>query len=314
MSTIDAAKDMEQIRIALGDPKLTYLGFSYGTFLGSTYANLFPDRVRAFVLDGAVDSTLSFAADLEGQARGFASSFSAFLADCAARPACPFYNGGHPGPAYDKLMAGIDASPLPATALGDPRPVGPGAAFSAVIAALYDQAAWPVLAQALALAQGGDGSILLTLADSYNERGPGGTYSNIAAANTAVNCADYTAPTDIGTYDALAIRLGSLVPRFGEAAVYGSLACAFWPFHPSHDPVAPTARGAPPIVVVGTTGDPATPYAGAVKLAQDLASGVLLTRKGQGHTAYGGKSACIDGLVDAYLLSLSVPKAGTVCS
>ena len=313
MTTIDAAKDMDQIRIALGDPKLTYLGFSYGTFLGSTYANLYPDRVRALVLDGAVDATLPFAAGLSAQAQGFAGALSRFLADCASRPSCPFYNGGRPGPAYDALMARIDGAPLPALALGDPRAVGPGEALTGVIAALYDQTAWPILARGLALAQAGDGSLLLELADSYSERGPDGTYSNIAAANTAVNCADFSAPTDLATYDALARKLGALIPRFGEAAVYLSLDCAFWPFHPSHDPVVPVARGAPPILVIGTTGDPATPYAWAVKLAQELSSGVLLTRTGEGHTAY-GKSACIDGLVDAYLLTLAVPNTGTVCS
>jgi pimeloyl-ACP methyl ester carboxylesterase len=313
LTTVDTAKDLEQIRLALGEPKLTYLGFSYGTFLGSTYANLYPGHVRALVLDGAVDATLAFTASLEGQAQGFAGAFSRFLADCASQPSCSFYNGGQPGPAYGALMARIDAAPLPAIASGDPRPVGPGEAFTGVIAALYDQAAWPLLARGLALAQSGDGSILLELADSYYERAADGTYANVTSANTAVNCADYVAPTALATYDALAHKLATLVPRFGVAAVYGSLGCAFWPFHPSHDPAPPVAAGAPPILVVGTTGDPATPYAWAQKLAKELSSGVLLTRTGEGHTAY-GKSACIDGLVDAYLLTLAVPPAGTACS
>jgi pimeloyl-ACP methyl ester carboxylesterase len=312
MTTVDAAQDMDQIRIALGDPKLTYLGFSYGTFLGSTYADLFPGNIRALVLDGAVDATLSYTAGLEQQTKSFAGAFSRFLAACAADSACPFYNGGQPGPAYDRLMARIMASPLPATALGDPRLVGPSEAFIGVITALYDQSAWPILEQALAMAQNGDGSILLELADTYFERSANGTYANISAANTAVNCADYVAPTDQATYINLANQLATQIPRFGEPSVYFSLDCAFWPFHPSHDPVAPVAKGAPPIVVVGTTGDPATPYAWAQKLASELSSGVLLTRTGEGHTAY-GKSDCIDNLVDAYLLTLAVPKAGIVC-
>jgi pimeloyl-ACP methyl ester carboxylesterase len=302
MSTIDAAKDLEQIRLALGDPKLTYLGFSYGTFLGSTYADLYPDRVRALV-----------EALVEAQAQSFADAFSRFLADCASQPACPFYNGGQPGPVYDALMVRIDAAPLPAPALGDARQVGPGEALTGVVAALYDRSAWPTLARALALAQDGDGSLLLELADRLNQRGPDGTYPNFSAANTAVTCADFTAATDPATYDALARELGSRIPRFGEAAVYLGLYCAFWPFHPSHDPVAPVATGAPPILVIGTTGDPATPYAWAVKLAQELTSGVLLTRKGEGHTAY-GRSSCVTGLVDTYLLTLAIPEAGTVCS
>ena len=312
MSTIDAAKDLEQIRLALGDPKLTYLGFSYGTFLGSTYANLYPDRVRALVLDGAVDATLPADGLVEAQAQSFADAFSRFLADCASRPDCPFYNRGHPGPVYDALMARIDAAPLPAPALGNARQVGPGEALTGVVAALYDRGAWPILAHALALAQAGDGSILLELADRLNERGPDGTYPNVSAANTAVTCADFTASTDLATYDALAHELGTRNPRFGEASVYLGLNCAFWPFHPSHDPVAPVARGAPPILVIGTTGDPATPYAWAVTLARELTSGVLLTRNGEGHTAY-GRSSCVTGLVDTYLLTLAVPKAGTVC-
>ncbi len=312
MTTVDAAKDLEQIRIALAEPKLTYLGFSYGTFLGSTYANLYPGHVRALVLDGAVDATLPFAAGIEGQAQGFAGAFSRFLADCASRPSCPFYNNGQPGPAYDALIAQITRSPLPATAIGDPRPVGAGEALTGVITALYDQTAWPILAQGLALAQTGDGSILLELADTYFERNADGTYANISSANAAVDCADSVVPTNLATYDALARQLAVQNPRFGAAAVYSSLDCAFWPFHPSHDPVAPVATGAPPILVVGTTGDPATPYAWAQKLAQELSSGVLLTRTGEGHTAY-GKSACIDGLVDAYLLTLAVPSAGTIC-
>jgi pimeloyl-ACP methyl ester carboxylesterase len=313
MTTVDAAKDMEQIRIALGDPKLTYLGFSYGTFLGSTYADLYPGHIRALVLDGAVDATLSYTAGLEQQTKSFAGSFTRFLAACAADSSCPFHNGGQPGPAYDRLMASIEAAPLPATELGDPRLVGPSEAFIGVITALYDQTAWPILEQGLAMAEGGDGSILLELADTYFERDASGTYANIAAANTAVNCADYVAPTDPASYVALASQLETQIPRFGEPSVYFSLDCAFWPFHPSHDPVAPTAKGAPPIVVVGTTGDPATPYAWAQKLAGELSSGVLLTRTGEGHTAY-GKSDCIDSLVDAYLLTLAVPKAGTVCA
>ncbi|HLY13323.1 MAG TPA: alpha/beta hydrolase [Candidatus Limnocylindrales bacterium] len=313
MTTVDAARDMDQIRIVLGDPKLTYLGFSYGTFLGSTYADLYPGNIRALVLDGAVDATLSYTDGLQQQTRSFAGSFTRFLAACAADPSCPFYNGGQPGPAYDRLMAGIEAHPLPATALGDPRPVGPSEAFIGVITALYDQSAWPILEQGLAKAQAGDGSVLLELADLYFERNANGTYNNISAANTAVNCADYVAPTDPATYIALANQLATQIPRFGEPSVYFSLDCAYWPFHPSHDPVAPSAKGAPPIVVVGTTGDPATPYAWAQKLAGELSSGVLLTRTGEGHTAY-GKSDCIDGLVDSYLLTLAVPKAGTVCA
>jgi pimeloyl-ACP methyl ester carboxylesterase len=313
MRTEDAARDMDRIRAALGDSKLTYLGFSYGTFLGATYAGLFPTKVRALVLDGALDPTLSFVDRTTTQAVGFSEAFTRFLEDCAARASCPFHNGGDPQGAYDALMAQIDAQPLPATATGDSRPVGPGEAFTGVVAAMYDQSTWSVLAQGLKLAQNGDGSILLLLADSYNRRAADGTYENIASANNAVNCADYIAPTEVAAYVALAPKLEKLAPRFGEAVAYGSMTCAFWPFHPSQDPGLITAKGAPPILVVGSTGDPATPYEWAVKLAKQLDSGVLLTRRGEGHTAYGGKSGCIDAAVDTYLITLKPPADGTVC-
>jgi pimeloyl-ACP methyl ester carboxylesterase len=314
MSTLDAAKDMDRIRAALGDATLTYLGFSYGTFLGSTYADLYATRVRAFVLDGAVDPTLSFTDSLAAQAESFEGALSRFLAACATSPACAFSNEGRPQAAFASLMARIDQAPLPALRSGDPRPVGPGETLTAIAAALYDQTSWPILAQGLAAAQGGDGSILLALADAYDQRAPDGTFTNIAAANTAVTCADSTVPTSVATYEQLAQTLEARAPWFGASEAYSGLQCAFWPFHPSHGPVVPRARGAPPIVVIGTTGDPATPYAWAVKVAADLQSGVLLTRTGEGHTAYGGKSACVDAAVDAYLISLIVPKAGTVCS
>ena len=314
MSTIDAARDMDLIRAALGDATVTYLGFSYGTFLGSTYANLYPGRVRAFVLDGAIDPTLSFTETLAQQATSYDGALSRFLAACAASPNCAFSNGGRPQAAFSALMARIDQSPLPALRSGDPRPVGPGEALTAVAAAMYDQTSWPILAQGLALAQAGDGSILLALADAYDQRSPNGTFSNISAANTAVTCADSVVPTSVATYERLAQTLKTTAPWFGPSEAYGGLECAFWPLHPAHDPVAPRAPGAPPIVVIGTTGDPATPYAWAVKLASDLDSGVLLTRKGEGHTAYGGKSACIDDAVDSYLITLTVPARGTVCS
>lgn len=314
MSTLDAAKDMDRIRAALGDARLTYLGFSYGTFLGSTYANLYPTRVRAFVLDGALDPTLSFTDSLAAQAESFEGALSRFLAACAQSPLCAFANGGQPQAAFTSLMSRIDQAPLPALRSGDPRPVGPGETLTAIAAGLYDQTSWPILAQGLAAAQSGDGSILLAMADAYDQRAPDGTFTNIAAANTAVTCADSIVPTSVATYERLAQMLEGRAPWFGASEAYSGLQCAFWPFHPSYGPVVPRARGAPPILVIGTTGDPATPYAWAVKLAGDLESGVLLTRVGEGHTAYGGKSACIDAAVDSYLISLVVPTAGTVCS
>jgi pimeloyl-ACP methyl ester carboxylesterase len=312
LSTDAVARDLDLIRAALGEDRLTYLGFSYGTFLGTVYASLYPDRIRAFVLDGAVDATLDTEAQLTEQATGFEQALDRFLADCAKRPACSFHEGGNTAAAFDALMERIDDSALPAVATRDSRPVGPGEAFNAMVVAMYDKSLWDALAQGLALAERGDGSILLLLSDALTERQPDGSYGSLIPVLNATNCLDYPAPTDVAFYDGLAMRLEQKAPRFGEAFGY-SFTCAFWPIRSerSLDPIA--ATGAPPLLVVGSTGDPATPYEWSVKLAAQLESGVLLTRDGEGHTAYGGTSACIDGAVDAYLIDLSVPKDGTVC-
>jgi pimeloyl-ACP methyl ester carboxylesterase len=312
MSTADAARDMDRIRIALGEEKLTYFGFSYGTFLGTVYAGLFPQNIRALVLDGAIDPLATFEQRNATQAEGFSRALNAFFDSCKADQSCAFYNNGDPAGAFDKLMAKIDQQPLPAIAIPDDRTIGPGEAFTGVLFALYSKSSWPYLEQGLALAQLGDGSVLLVMADAYNERDQAGTYKNVAAANNAVNCLDYKVPTDVAAYDAMVDPLEKEAPRFGEAIAYSGLTCAFWPVHPTTDPGKITADGAPPILVVGTTGDPATPYEWAQALSKELSSGVLLTRKGEGHTAY-GDSACIQQAVDTYLITLKTPPANTVC-
>jgi pimeloyl-ACP methyl ester carboxylesterase len=312
VATADAARDMDRIREALGEAKLTYFGFSYGTFLGTVYAGLFPDHVRALVLDGAIDPNQGLEQRLATQAKGFDDALDAFLAQCKSDATCAFHNDGHPAEAYDALMAKIDAGPLPATVMQDPRPVGPGEAFIGVLFALYARDSWPTLAQALDMAQGGDGSLLLAMSDAYNDRQPDGTYSNEAAANNAVNCTDYKVPTDPAAYEAMVPDLQKVAPRFGQAIAYMAMTCAFWPVQPTHDPGVIRADGAPPILVVGTTNDPATPYLWAQNLAKELASGVLLTRRGEGHTGY-AFSTCIQQHVDQYLVSLKTPEPGTIC-
>jgi pimeloyl-ACP methyl ester carboxylesterase len=312
MSTADAAKDMDRIRAALGEQKLSYFGFSYGTFLGTTYAGLFPQNVRALVLDGAIDPNITGDELSREQAIGFENALKAFLDDCASNPSCAFYNNGNPGAALDELMKQIDAKSIPSIAIPDSRLVGPGEAFTGVLEAMYSKQLWPVLAQGLALAQQGDGAVLLALSDSYNERDQSGQYSNLAAVNNAVNCLDYKSPMDVGAYTQQATELEKVSPHFGEAIAYLGLTCAFWPVHATRDPGIITAAGSPPILVVGTTGDPATPYVWAQNLAKELQNGVLLTRKGEGHTAY-GDSTCIQNHVDQYLITLQTPPANTVC-
>ena len=204
LSTDAVARDLDLIRQAIGDEKLTYLGFSYGTLIGSIYADLFPDHIRAMVLDGAIDPKLDLEQLRAGQAKGFEGALRDFLADCAARTACAFQEKGASAKAFDTLMASIDRESLPAVLIRDGRRVGPGLAWSAVLGALYDKDSWPILAQALEFAKLGDGSLLLAIADPYRGRKPNGSYSNLQDAYTANTCLDFAAPKDVKVYTAWA--------------------------------------------------------------------------------------------------------------
>lgn len=316
VSTVDAARDMDQIRSALGEPKLNYLGFSYGTFLGATYAGLFPTHVRAMALDGALNPDQSFRQlDLQ-QAKGFEVDLQDFLAACESSPSCPLLqlaNKDHTSVqgAFNQALARIESgTPVPTSSGGRTLSVGDG--YLGIIAALYSSASWGDLDEGLAAVLQGDGTILLSLADQYNERQPNGSYSNELAANTAINCADYPAPTRLSTYEADAKSFAAQAPVFGASQGWAPLSCKYWPVPPTGSPHVIVARGAPPIVVVGTTADPATPYSGAQALAHQLTSGVLITHVGVGHTAY-IDSACVRSAVDSYLIDLKVPPKGLAC-
>jgi pimeloyl-ACP methyl ester carboxylesterase len=306
VSTDDAARDMDVLRASLGDPGLTYLGYSYGTSIGAEYLKLFPTKVRAMVLDGAIDPALTWDQVLEGQSKGFDVALQSFLADCQ-RTSCAFRRAvqGDLGAAFDALAARVDRSPL--TGKGA-RTVGPGEFTLGVGATLYDRAqGWPVLAEALRRAEGGDGQLLLALSDSYLDRGANG-YSNQNEANAAVNCVDRPWPRDPAPYLALAERVRATAPRFGPDIALSGLGCAYWPVPAESTPAPVRGDGAPPVVVVGTTRDPATPYVWAQALAHELASGVLLTHEGDGHTAYRASApACLRDPVDQYLLTAKAP-------
>ena len=312
LSTDAVARDLDALRVAVGDDKLSYLGFSYGTLIGSTYASLFPDHIRAMVLDGAIDPSLDLEGLRAGQAKGFETELRSFLDDCAARTSCAFHEGGRSRQVFDSLMASIDRKPLPATKLHSARVIGPGIAWYSVLAALYSKDAWPTLAQALELARHGDGSIMLLIADPYRGRKPNGSYSNMQDAYVGNTCLDFPAPTDVAAYTGWASTLEASAPHFAGMIAYNDLPCAFWPVPPERTPKPASAPGAPPIVVVGSTGDPATPYAWAVALSKQLESAVLVTRQGDGHTGY-EFSACVKAAVDTYLLDLTAPNAGLTC-
>ncbi|GHF96032.1 alpha/beta fold hydrolase [Streptomyces filamentosus] len=314
VSTVETARDMDILRAVLGDERLHYVGASYGTFLGATYAELFPGRVGRLVLDGAMDPSLS-ALDLNrDQTAGFETAFGAFAADCVARPDCPLGTGTpeSAGEALKKFFRAADAAPVPT---GESRLLGESLATTGVIAAMYDESAWPQLREALTRAIGGEGSALLALADSYYEREPDGSYTNLMFANAAVNCLDlppaYQGPADA---EKAVPSFEKASPVFGAGLAWAALNCTYWPAEATGRPHRITAEGAAPILVVGTTRDPATPYRWAESLADQLSSGTLLTYEGDGHTAYGRGSDCVDTAINTYLLEGTPPPAGKRCS
>ncbi|MFJ7902351.1 alpha/beta hydrolase [Streptomyces sp. NPDC096198] len=319
VSTVEAARDMDILRAVLGDRKLNYVGASYGTFLGATYAGLFPERVGRMVLDGAMDPSLPARRLNEGQTAGFETAFQSFAKDCVRRTGCPLGVPGTPpakvGEHLSAFFRQLDGSPL-TTGDRSGRRLGEALATTGVIAAMYDQGTWPQLRTALTAAmKRHDGSALLALSDSYYERDAHGRYANLMFANAAVNCLDlpsaFSGPQDV---EKALPAFEKASPVFGEGLAWASLSCAYWPVRATGRAHRITAQGAAPIVVVGTTRDPATPYPWARSLASQLSSGRLLTYEGDGHTAYGRGSKCIDAAIDTYLLRGTPPAKDTRCS
>ncbi|WP_369138896.1 alpha/beta hydrolase [Modestobacter versicolor] len=308
--TVDSARDMDLVREALGDEQLTYLGYSYGTTLGSTYAELFPDRVRALVLDGAVDPDAGQQEFAETQAQGFEAAFDAFAANCLALiSGCPL--GGEPRTFVNDLLAQATTTPVPSSRAGETRQATPGLVLNGIRSALYQPTAWPQLTQSLANARYGDAAGILTLADTYTGRNDDGTYSNVVDANVAVNCADTDEEFTREEVSTLATQWNSTYPLFGADAALGLYTCSPWDAPRTPLP-GRDADGSAPILVIGTQGDPVTPLPGAVDMAEDLTSGVLLTWQGSGHTAY-PKTDCVTAAVNAYLIDLTAPQDGLTC-
>ena len=316
VSTLDTVRDMDAIRAAMDLAKVDYLGFSYGTYIGARYADAYPTHVRAMVLDGAIDPAESYDDATVRQSQGFERSLDAFFAWCRDNRHCAFARGSDPSHAFTDLMTSIAQETDPAKVAGEHRSLDIGEANIGVATALYagnSADGWGALGTALNDAARGDGSALLTLADSYTGRQPGGTYDNETAAFYAIGCLDGSAPPTLAASQQLAVRAAKVSPNFGASTVWLGLPCTYWPVPPVSQPAPIHAVGAPPIVVIGNTDDPATPYEQAQALAGQLQSGRLLTFVGEGHTAY-DRSDCIDRLVDRYFETLAVPAAGTRCS
>ncbi|MGW0292588.1 alpha/beta hydrolase [Streptomyces tuirus] len=319
VSTVEAARDMDIVRAVLGDKKLNYVGASYGTFLGATYAGLFPDRAGRLVLDGAMDPSLPARRLNLEQTAGFETAFRSFAKDCARRADCPLGGKGaspeRVGENLKAFFAKLDRRPVPTGDAGGRR-LTESLATTGVIAAMYDEGSWEQLREALTSAmKENDGSGLLVLSDGYYERDADGAYSNLMFANAAVNCLDLPASFDTPEEVSRALpEFEKASPVFGKGLAWAALNCAYWPVHATGEPHRIEAKGAAPIVVVGTTRDPATPYRWAKALAGQLSSARLLTYEGDGHTAYGRGSSCIDRTINAYLLRGTPPTDGKRCS
>lgn len=300
VSTERTARDLDVIRDALGEEQLNLLGYSYGSYLGGAYADLFPERVRAFVLDGAVDPTLDPVEQFVQQADGGEVALMAFLDDCADDPSCPFNDGSDLVERFDRLMAAIDDDPLPTD---DGEVLGPGEAHLGVFGSLFSQGDWSSLAEGLADATDGDGTGLYQAFAAYVSRIDDGEYADISEGYWAISVADGLLPTTLEEYD----EILEVEPRLGPAIIAENVMSAYWPVPPEREPRPWVAEGSNPILVISTTRDPATPYEAGVALAEQLDNGVLLSYDGDGHTVYANGVDCVDDIVNAYLIDLEVP-------
>ncbi|WP_406399785.1 alpha/beta hydrolase [Streptomyces sp. NBC_00879] len=315
VGTVNAARDLDLMRQVLGDDKLYYFGISYGTELGGVYAHLFPIKVGRAVFDAVVDPTKNSEEGSLGQAKGFQLALDNFAQDCVNRGDKCLLPGSTAKEVEAWVIALLDElekKPIPAS--GD-RMLTQSQAISGIAQALYSKEYWQYLEQGLDEADGGNGGLLLALADSLNGRGDNGHYSNIQAANAAINCVDFKDRWTLEQTKAKLPEFRQASPVFGDYLGWGLMGCTEWPLPGTWDTPDVSAPGAPPILVIGNTGDPATPYEGAKAMADALGKGVgiELTYRGQGHGAYNGGSACVQRAVNSYLLEGKVPAAGTVC-
>jgi pimeloyl-ACP methyl ester carboxylesterase len=309
-NTVQTAKDMDRIRIAIGSDKTNYLGFSYGTELGSIYAHLFPANVRAVVLDGAVNPLTDDITSFANQVKGFEGAFDQFAADCATRSACKSL--GNPREVVYDLVRRANSSPIKSTRQGETRRATGSIVLTGVLSALYSRSQWIQLGEALTAAEKGDAKGLFALADRYNERNPDGTYSNISDANTTISCNDSKPGPSDATIQATATKWAKDYPMFGLWAAASLFTCQEWQSDRTPVPL-PSAATPQKVLVIGNLHDPATPYQGAKDLARTMGNSELLTWDGEGHTSFLEGSSCIDTYVEDYLIDGTLPPNNTTC-
>ena len=308
VSTNNSVRDMDAIRAALGEDKITYFGFSYGSELGATWLTMFPNTVRAAVLDGATDPEADYMQSGLDQAKGFENQFTMFLKQCSKDVKCPFHNKGNAEGAYDTLIEQLDAQPL--VVGGKRAPVNQAVALTAVSQAMYSSTMWDELEQALADAQKGDGTGLLSLNDEYYQRKGDGTYGNELEAFNAILCLDDPGPLTVEETDSYIPKFEAVAPRLARGFTSG-YGCVFWKAKPDRR-IAITGKGAGPVIVIGTTGDAATPLESSRRMATALEDGRLIVVTANRHTGY-GENDCVTTAVNKYLLTASVTFAEKAC-
>jgi pimeloyl-ACP methyl ester carboxylesterase len=311
--TANVAKDLDAIRAGLGDEKLTYLGYSYGTRIGALYAEAYPNKVRAMILDGAVDPNADQIEEEIRQAAAFQKAFDNFAADCASSPDCPL--GADPAKAVDVFKSLVDPLVEHPAKTKDPRGLAYSDAIVGTILPLYSPSLWRHLTRALSELRDGKGDTMLAMADLYMGRDSKGHYNNSTDVRVAVNCMDKPHITDRAKVVDEDRRTREAAPfmSYGEFTGLAPLdACAYWPVPATGDQHEINVKGLPPILVVSTTNDPATPYKAGVDLAQQL-GGTLVTFEGTQHTVVFQGNTCIDDIAARYLVDVTVPPPNTRC-
>ncbi|UDY34132.1 alpha/beta hydrolase [Dermatobacter hominis] len=310
MSTADVAADLDRIRTALGDEQLNFLGYSYGTSIGATYAAMFPTHIRAMVLDGSISPSASAADQAMVQATGFERTLANFIAACDADQTCALAPDA--AAAIAATRAELESKPVTVEDSSGSRTLNRDLFDYGLATALYDTSTWGPTAQAIADIREGGAATFLALVDRQTGRQADGSYDNSSDAQVMVNCADQE---DRPTAEQAAqdeARIAQAAPTFGALIGAGLTGCDDWP-EPAQPTPAPKADGAPSILVIGTVGDPATPYEWAQEMTQALSGSVLLTYEGDGHTAFLRGGQCIEDAVVGYFVDLEVPSAGTRC-
>ena len=311
VDTVSVARDLDILRALSGDQKLNYTGFSYGTYLGATYAELFPANTGRLVLDGALDPSLSYNERRQGQARGFERALRNYVAWCQSGQSCPLSGGTDAGvQQIGDVFTLANQSPVPSS---DPNRPVTGEEMKRIVGFMlyFPESSWSAVSEALGqVINQHDASTFRAMADEVAAQ----PQVN-AGANIGINCLDYRVEGNMATWTAQSKELERIAPRFATVTEAGDLGCQAWGHTGTQPSKALHAKGAAPILVIGTTGDPATPYEWAEALADQLDSGQLLTWEGNGHAAYtnSGHGPCVTQAVDTYLLTGTMPKKGLTC-